>query len=348
MGERPQQFGRKSPRLGLALVALLTLAACSGGSDPTTTAGPPPTSTSTTSTSTTEPASGSTTTTAAPIDTSTQPFSIAVGSAGVTYDLDGAPPSGPSSFAVLDDGSVVIADTMAATRGEPRLLHYDRSGELQATIDLAGEEVASIVDVVSDGSSLAILDVFIAMGRYRVLTLSRDGEVTEIFDIPPGFHFEDSLTGLAWDDAGILLEFELGGWYARVTETGAIESPVDAIFEGVSIELSPGEGRTTEVVTDSATFSIERATDLGGATLIGIAPDGSIVVVVDEVDLSGPAFVVTRRVQRYSESGEFETEQVIDAGDQFLDIPRPLELDAAGTILYLQALPDRMAIAVLR
>ena len=212
---------------------------------------------------------------------------------------------------------------------------------------LANEDVAAIVDVVTDGSKLAILDVLVSMNRYRVLTLSVDGDIESVIKVPDGFRFEDGLTGLAWDDSGILLEFELGARYAQLVETGDVESPVVPAFRGISVELTPGSGRITEVVTSRTSFSVERATDLGGVTLVGIAPDGSIVVVVDEVNTSGPAIVVMRRVQRYSPTGEFQAESIIDAGDQFLDIPRPLELDATGKVLYLEAGPDHITIGAL-
>jgi hypothetical protein len=331
------------------VAALLAASACSESSEPSASVSPLPTNSTTASTTAslgTEAPATSSTATVAPVDVSTLSFSIGVGGSGVTYDLDGSPPSGPTSFAVLDDGSVVIADTMAADRGEPRLLHFDRTGEPLAVLDLADEEVAAIVDVVTDGSQLAILDVLVKSNRYRVLTLSVDGDVAAVVDIPQGFWFEDGLTGLTWDDSGILLEFELGTRHARLAD-GAPESPVAPLLDGNSIELIPGSGRTTYLVTSRTSFAIERATDLGSVTVIGIAPDGSIVVVVDEVDLSGEAIAVTRRVRRYSATGEFMTQSVVDAADQFLDIQRPLELDATGQVLYLQAGSDRVTISAI-
>ena len=342
----------------LVLTAALVLSACSGASEPTTTDVPSPTSssaspTSTPTTNTTTapttsttvaPATTTTTTTVAPAAVSTLPFSVPVGADGITYDLDGSPPSGPTSFAALDDGSVVIADTMAVERGEPRLLHYDRTGDLLAVIDLADEEVAAIVDVATDGSQLAILDVLVSMNRYRVLTLSVDGEVETVMDVPVGSRFENGLTGLTWDDSGILLDFEFGARYARLIESDVVESRAVPVFGGTSIQLKPGSSWTTDVTTSRSSFSVERGTELGGAILVGIAPDGSIVLVVDEVDLSGEAIAVTRRVQRYTATGEFLAETVFDAADQFLDIPRPFELDATGEILYLRAEPDRVKI----
>ncbi len=358
-----QSAGRRPLRVGITalLTVALTLSACSESPAAQPTDSPSTTSPATSSTirppSTTSPATSSTirppsttslpsTTTAPPASAATQPFSIGVGNAGVTYDLDGSPPSGPSSFAVLDDGSVVIADTMAVERGEPRLLRYDRFGELLAVIGLASDEVAAIVDVVTDGSTLAILDVLASMNRYRVVTLSIDGTVDSVIEIPEGFRFEDGLTGLAWADSGILLEFEFGARYARLDATGTIESPVVPVFDGLGVELRPQNQRSTEVIANDSSFLVERTTELGGVTLVGIAPDGSIVLVVDEVEVDS-VITVIRRVQRYSTTGQLETEYVIDAADQYLEIPRPFELDATGKVLYLHARPDRIEIEAL-
>jgi hypothetical protein len=73
--------------------------------------------------------------------------------------------------------------------------------------------------------------------------------------------------------------------------------------------------------------------------LIGVGPQGEVVVVVDEVDDSGPAITVLRRVQRYSPEGLLLSESQLDAGEQYVDIARPLELGADGGVIYLVARP---------
>lgn len=302
----------------------------------------------TTSTTSTEPVGSTlsdvTTTVTQPGLPATERFIVPVGETGVIYQLDGQPPSGPSSFAVLDDGGVVIADTMAADRGKPRLLHYDRTGEQISIIDLAGLEVASIADVVSDGENLAVLDIRIELEKYRVLQVSIDGESLSEIEVPTGFRFEDGLTGLVWDDSGVLLEFELGARYARIGDDGSIEDRATPIFDGLEVEVVEGEGRETSVRIGDEAWTIERATDLGGATLVGVSPDQTVVLVVDEVDTTGPAFEVLRRVQRYSLSGELLSESLIYPGEQRVEIMRPLELSADGTVLYLASLDDRVEV----
>jgi hypothetical protein len=274
----------------------------------------------------------------------TESFSVPVGDDGVTYDIDGEPASGPSSFTVLDDGSVVIADTMAANRGEPRLLHFDRTGVPISTIDLVDAGAASIVDVVTDGTDLAILSVRVELQEYRVLTLSTDGAVIQDIPIPDGYHLEDGLTGLAWGDAGVLLEFEFGTSYALVGDDGMMTANAPLVLDGIEIMVEPGRGLQTSVRVGETLWVVERATDLGGASLVGLAPDHSIVITVDEVDTTGAAFQVRRRIQRYSAAGELLFEYVLDPGDQYVEIMRPLELGADGTVLYLASLPNRVTI----
>ena len=144
-----------------------------------------------------------------------------MGPDGVTYDFEGAPPSGPSSYVVLEDASVVVADTVAANRGEPRLLRFDREGSPISIIPLVDLEVAGIADVTSNGVDLAVLET--PQQRYRVLYMTADGDVTSEVAIPSGFHLEDGLTGLLWDDLGVMLELEMGARYARIDDDGAIQ-----------------------------------------------------------------------------------------------------------------------------
>jgi len=277
----------------------------------------------------------------------TRPFSVPVGENGVTYDLAGSPPSGPSSFVVLDDGSVVIADTMAVKSGQPRLLRFDAQGVPMDPIMLADAEVASVVDVASDGRRLALLDVYVAQGRYRVLVLDPSGGVKEEREIPEGLRFEAGLSGLVWDDSGVLLEYEGGVAYARIGSPGEFE-PTDAVvFGGTPISVKPGEGLTTSVEIGSEVFAVPRSTMLGGATLIGRAPDGTILLSLDEVEMTTDgAIKVTRRILRYSPTGELLGETPVDL-EQFVDVPRLLEMTADGQVAQLVTLPERVELRIL-
>ena len=327
------------------VAGLLIIAACGGDvSQPTTTPSiGPTTTTSTRPMATTVP---EVTTTVAPQPKSPVTFLIPEGEEGVTFEREGDPPAGPSSFTILTDGSVVVADTMSASRGEPRLLRYDRQGELVAVIDLADEGVAAIVDVVSNGSDLAVLDVFIAMERYRILVLDAGGAVVSEIEIPEGSRFEAGLTGLRWDDTGLLLEFEYGVRYSRILETGQVEPGVIPVFSGVEVEIGEAIGDETSVRVGSDVFQVERPSDLGGVTLVGIGPDGSVVLILDEVDTSGPAIRVLQHVRRYSLDGSLLWDFVLDVGDQQVEIGRPWELAADGTVVYLAALSDGARVTV--
>jgi hypothetical protein len=342
----------------LLLVGMMLLAAACAGETPATTelpntAGPAttavPTSTVTSGVATTTSAVATTTSGGANggSGTATASFSVPVGENGVTYDLSGGLPGGPSSFAVLDDGSVVIADTMALRSGRPRLLRFDAVGDPLSPIVLTEQEVASIVDVASDGERLAVLDVYVAQGRYRVLVLNASGAVEKIYDVPQGFHLEDGLTGLVWDDSAVLLEIEWGARYGKVAADGAFEPTRAAVFDGVPITISPGNGLTTVVEAGPVSFDVVRTTELGGASLIGRAPDGSIVLALDEVGLDDEgAIEVIRTVQRYSPAGKLVAETTVGL-QQFVDISRTLELTADGRVAHLVTLADRVEIRIL-
>lgn len=325
-------------RLTVGVLCVLAASACVDTGSTTSTLGDSTTVTSTTGTTT-----ASSTTTQVP---STESFSIPIGPDGVTYQVDGDPPSGPSSFVVLDDGSVVVADTMAATRGEPRLLVFEHTGRAMSVIDLAQHEVSAIVDVETDGEGLAILDVHADRGIYRLLQIGLGGQLISSLPIPEGSQFENGLTGLASDDTGVLLEFEFGHRYERLAPDGSASDQATLVINGREVEIVSDQSKVATVRVGDAQWTVTRRTDLGSVTLVGVASD-TIVVVVDEVDTSGAAFSVTRRVQRYTLSGNFVGEVEFDAGDQVVDIARPLELSASGDALLLWARPDSVDIVVL-
>ncbi|MFH0915826.1 MAG: hypothetical protein V1912_05195 [bacterium] len=336
-------------RFWVVLVGIVSVgAACSSGPSATTHV-PASTSTTTATVTTSTVVTTLTTTTMSTTlgGVPTVPFSVPVGDNGVTYDLAGEPSSGPTSFVVLEDGSVVIADTMAVRFGEPRLLRFDAAGARLDPIVLTLAEVASIVDVASDGQKIAVLDVYPAMDRYRVLVLDASGDVETIYDVPNGFHLEDGLTGLAWDDSGVLLEMEWGARYARVASGGPFESTRTVVFDGTPITITPGAGLTTVVEVGPASFDVVRNVEMGGASLIGLAPDGSILLVIDEVGMSDEGGIeVTRRVQRYTPTGDL-TGEVSFLVRQFVGIARTLEATADGRVAHLVTLEDRVEIRIL-
>ena len=327
--------------LSASLIAVAVSGCSSAAVDATTTTSDPgTTTTSDAGTTTTSDAGTATTTTLAVEPPATEAFDVVEGSEGVTFDEDGSPPSGPSSFTILSDGSVVIADTMAVSRGEPRLLRFDRTGEPLGVIDLAQHEVASIVDVASREGELAVLDVLVAMNRYRVLIISGDGDLVDVYEVPDGFHFEDGLTGLEWDDLSPLLAFEFGAWYARIAPGEDPRPEQVLVLDDLEIEITRGSGRFATVRVDDSTFEVERATELGGVAFIGLAPDRTLALVVDEVDTSADAIEVTRRLRRHTASGELLSETVFVAGKQHVAITHPLEMAANGQIFYMRSTVD--------
>ncbi len=337
-------------RFVVAVLVVVALSACAGPSDSPTTAAAdlPPTSAPTTSTAiTTSPASPAPTTT---VTTAPPPepvsFDIPVGMDGVTYDTTGSPATGPSSFAVLDDGSIVVADTIAVKRGEPRLLIFDAVGEPSSTIDLAQYEVDVVSDIATDGNAIALLDINLDILRYRVHVLAGDGELQSTYELPVGYRLEDGLTGLVWDDDGILLEFEFGARYARVGADGF--APVDGpSYGGSTVAVTPREGRVTFVSIGMDEYFVTRDTDLGGVTVLGAAPNGTTVILISEVDVSGEAIAVSWRIQRRSTDGDVLAEARFDVGDQFIEIERAFELGSDGLVRYLLTREDRVSVVIL-
>jgi hypothetical protein len=322
------------------------VSACESTPSTTTTLTAATTSTSAAAPATTSPATSAAPPTVAPT-LDPEPFVVLVGETGVSYDLDGDPPSGPSSFTVMDDGTVVIADTIAMRRGEPRLLRFTASGARLEPFELATEDVAAIVDVVSLGSELAVLDVFVAMDRYRVLMVDEAGQVTQSIDVPPGLRFEAGLTGLMADDDGLLLEYEFGNRYVRVTDAGEVLSEVSPFYRGSEVIVTPEPDLLTKLNVGMDSYKVRRETELGGVRVLGVAPNGTTLIVIDEVDTSEGAFRVTRRVQRRSPDGDVMGEVVLDVADQYVEIARTLEVGPTGVVLHLLSAPDHLQVRVL-
>ena len=331
----------------VAAALTIVLSACDD-TPAATTSQPPATTTTTAGSSTT---SVPPTTAAPPVTPAPTPdpssFVVGVGEAGVSYDIEGDPPSGPTSFTVMEDGTVVIADTIAMRRGEPRLLRFAADGSRLETFDLAGEDVAAIVDVVSLGTELAVLDVFVAMDRYRVLRLDEAGRVTQSIDVPAGLRFEAGLTGLVADDRGLMLEYEFGGRHVRVSDSGEILDEGNPFYRGAEVIVTPEPERKTQLNVGMDSYKVTRQTDLDGVRVLGVAPNGTTFIVIDEVHTDEGAFRVTQRIQRRSPDGDVMAEVVLDVADQYVEIARPLEVGPTGHVLYLLSAPDHLQVNVL-
>ncbi len=310
----------------------VAVASCSSAAPPSTSSAP-----STPSTTTTVPMP----TTTLPV--SAQSFSIDVGADGITYDPEGSPPSGPSSFAVSPDGTVVVADTIAARRGEARLVSRDVDG-VEEVIPLAQLGVESVVDVVALGDLLVLLDVDVARDRYRVVSLA-DGALAGEVEVPVGSRFADGLTGLALDDGGWLLEFELGAWYERLDASGVVRQD-SLTLDGVPVAVEAAE--TGEVVRlGDRRIEVDRETEIGSTFVVGLPADGTLVVMVDEVTVGDAGIVVDRSVRRYGTDGSLIGSIDMDLAAEAVHIARPIELAPNGAVVYLFAEEDRVVLEIL-
>ena len=145
----------------------------------------------------------------------------------------------------------------------------------------------------------------------------------------------------------MLLEMEGGAWYARVSPEGPFESTHTPVFDGTPLTLTPGSGLATVVEVGSASFEVVCGTELGGASLIGRAPDGSVLLVLDEIVLDAEgAIELLRRVQRYAATGALVGETPVEV-EQYVDIARTLEMTADGRVALLVTHPERVEIRIL-
>lgn len=271
-------------------------------------------------------------------------FSIPVGAKSITYDLDGEPASGPSSFAVANDGTVYVADTIAVRDGPARLLSFTATGDPLETIDLGHLQVASVVDIATDGTALAILDVDVKFQLYRVHRIHPDGELVETTVLPAGYRFEDGLSGLAWDDDGILLEFEGGAWYRRLGSDPAIDRLDVPSWNGTAVTVGASDGGSADVCVEAECFTVLRTSELGGVQLIGVDIHGGIHLLVTDVHI-GDTVEVTETIRTY-QRGQLVGSSSFEVSDQFVDVPHAYEVTSSGQILHLRTERERVLVEV--
>jgi hypothetical protein len=348
--------------VGLALA----MAACSGAGDgagssttvPATTPTAPLTTTaivpSTVPTSTVTTSTTPTTTAAAPAwspppvcEGACDPpievlFSLTVGDE-IHYrnaDRGEALPSGPTALAVTDEGRIWISDST-----DLRLLGFEPDGTLFATVDLTQLEVGSPIDIAVGPAGLLLLDVYVAMERYRLLVLGEDGAVRAVHELPEGVHLQDGLTGVAAGPRGELwLELEAG---ARV-------AALDVSGPAVEFEITPGSeypgGLYGPLPDNPFVFNagdiqvdVSSAATIGGLSLVGVNPDGGFVLLLVEVyvDESG-AFVVDHTVHLFDAAGNHQGMAVAPFTDQFIELDNPYTLGPDGYVYGLLTLPDRV------
>jgi len=272
---------------------------------------------------------------------------VPVGAEGIGYanvDEVEVEAFGPSSLAVAPGGDVWIADVVNS-----RLHRYGLDGAHLATLDLAEFEIANPVDLAAGPDGLLILDVYPATSRYRVVHLDHSGVLQAAIALPEGLWLEDGLTGVAWGSHGdIWVELEFGNRVASLDLSAAepsFEETVGYPYATGAFSQQPGDPFAFRAGFHS--IAIASTSEWGGLTLVGVNPDGSFVLQLDEVYLDeNGAFIVVESVHLYDHDGEHIGLAPFPLEQQFLPVNHALALGPDGYVYGL--ITDRASVRVVR
>ncbi len=272
-------------------------------------------------------------------------FEVPVGDGGVGYANVGREETqayGPSALAVTPEGDIWIADVV-----NNRLHRYSVAGDHIDGIDLTEYEVAVPADLAAGPYGLLLLDVYPATQRYRVVQLDIEGSFEAAYDLPKGLWLEDGLTGVTWSPQGhIWVELEYGNRTALLTIDGPVVTFEDSLgYPYPGGAFSPGPDPFAYQAGPHR-VQLDSTAGLGGVTLIGVNPDGSFVLQMDEVTQGpGGTLEVAETLHLFNSDGRRLGGSVFPLSDQFVYVEHSLVLAPDGTICALLTKPHSIAVA---
>ncbi|MBN2112709.1 MAG: hypothetical protein JW785_01120 [Acidimicrobiia bacterium] len=330
----------------LAVTALL--AACSGSAAPTTTE-PPTTSASSTTTSippTTVVNGGDLW---LPPDvcascSNTVVASIPVGPDGVSYVLE-PQPWGPAALAVSPTGGFFVLDALG--QGVVRVEGVEMTRSSLADLGLYRLRDLALLD-----GDLWVLGVTGGPTEIvRAVQVSSRGEMELGIDFPADLHLDATVADLSAGPNGEL--WVDGAWAAGGSQVAVLRTspPRLELSWGYPYPNGLWRGRpapegTVRFVAGDVEVTLEAAHgNQIGASLLGVNPDGSFVLVVDEVsqDSAGTLHTTIKAVW-FDPQGSQLAEATLPLAEQSVYVEHPAALGPDGYVYYLLTRPDAAAI----
>ncbi|PIU90282.1 MAG: hypothetical protein COS63_03600, partial [Anaerolineae bacterium CG06_land_8_20_14_3_00_57_67] len=277
-------------------------------------------------------------------------FTVPVGENGIHYEGVDIPEMltwGPAAFTVAPDGSFWIADTVGG-----RLLHYSPAGNLLGKIDLKGLIVGA-TDVEAAKAGIWVLDQ--ASMPPKVIRLAEDGAALGKYDLPPGLHLEDGLTGIALGNRGELLVEREGDAY--VTQfTDATGNPVEAmttngyihkggLFAANASGLNSLTPKRGTILAGQLHIEVETEYDLGGMQILGFGPQDDFFVALEELALNpDTGLQVDQTVRHYDALGKYMGVARVPIAEQYTYVQQGLAIGPDGSVYVLATRPDRVEV----
>jgi hypothetical protein len=194
-----------------------------------------------------------------------------------------------------------------------------------------------------------LLDIYVATGRYRLLELDAGGEMMAAHDLPAGLHLQDGLTGIAVGPSGELwVELEFGARVAEIDPSnGSSEFTITPGYPYPAGRYGPAPDNTFGYRAGAVQVGLTTTADFGGLTMLGVNPDGSFVLVLDEVSVDGDAFRVDESVHLFDESGNHLGAAAFPVEEQYVEVGHALAIGPDGNAYGLITRPDHVAVALL-
>lgn len=279
-------------------------------------------------------------------------FTIPAGKDGVHYKRGETSIAwGPSAFAVAQDESFWIADTVGNF-----LLHYDKTGTLLTKINLSKiyYPVVGVGDIEVTSSGIFILDI--AAHTPKIIQLSFDGVATNSYEIPENLRLANGLTGIAiGENNEILIEIEDGvKVYQLVGKNGEISQ---VLLDGYthkgrlySTKVKPEDttdSKSRFIIAGDIKVKVEVANHLGSVHLLKIEPDDCFYVSVEEV-VSNPEIHVDQTVRYYSSTGKLLSQSRIPIKKDCTYVAQNLAVGPNKSVYVMSPRPEGIQIKRLR
>lgn len=271
-------------------------------------------------------------------------ISIPIGAEGVHYKGVGIREmeiSGPTSLRIAQDGTFLITDTVAA-----RILRYRSDGSPLEAVKVDAANAVS--DVAVTGSSIFALDDSPEEPVVHRLTL--DGSALEKTTLPEKLRSE-GLSGLTVDDEGAV-RGEMRGGAAVVDLFGVERAGKWLAGEHYSVQ-APGikggsEDRTSGVVVKGQLrIALKVDNAIGGLSVLGVGPDGSLFVLLEEISDTA-VLSVDQTVRRYSDDGKLLGVARVPVAERYTYVRNGVAVAPNGQVYALVTRPDRVDVVRLR
>lgn len=254
------------------------------------------------------------------------------GFAGIAPECRGDSPFfGPKAMIVDQDGVFWIADVLRFER--VRLIRVDPVEDAIDVIEIP-EDVISVLDIAAIPGGLALVWVD-AFGHAFIEIVDESGVSRSRTTLDPvdfgGFE------GLALATVGDRLYLERGfGLHAALVQ---IPGSPGEILRGYDTPY--GFYSTSPIRTPEATIPYQVEGSVGTVTLVGVNPDGSLVVMVDDVSQSpSNEILVDQEVLWYRRDGTLIGKIEFPLDQQVVPIGQPVCLSGDGYIYGLLTRTD--------